>query len=301
MLLPNFYLVVAYLDDGRFHEVYRRVPENVSDMSESSNHARWSSPEPGVILLNPIKIPEASINAGMARFAGSDDFVVGAPGNPEIPEHRRRVPPFYLDTREVSVEEWKATPRTIRPEIAKLGILDGDAMPFVDWDRAVAYAETVGKRLPDEIEYEFAATSGGRRKFPWGDDAARITEWKFGPVGEPEYDRLDTDPPVTGLFSNVAEWTSTWANHYPSEKSDPLRALVKLDSPTLLAINSTDRIVRGGPPSVITGSPDLPQALEGPRARASLGLHLVRRGLGFRCARSTRPRLHPENFGRVVP
>ena len=34
---------------------------------------------------------------------------------------------------------------------------------FVNWDDAVAYAEKIGRRLPDETEYEFAATAGGKR------------------------------------------------------------------------------------------------------------------------------------------
>ena len=65
--------------------------------------------------------------------------------------------------------------------------------------------ELIGKRLPDEIEYEFATTFGGQRQVPWGDDLKRITDWPCGPIGQPDFDRLETVPPVVGLYSNVAE------------------------------------------------------------------------------------------------
>jgi formylglycine-generating enzyme required for sulfatase activity len=181
-------------------------------------------------------------------------------------------------------------------EIENAGLSDDDAMSFVSWDEAVSYAESAGKRLPDEIEYEFAATQGGIRRFPWGDDddddAKRITEWKFGPAGEPEFDRLKTAPPVMGLFSNVAEWTSTWGNLYPSPK---------FGRPAIVGLDSTRRIVRGGPDSVIEGTPDVQQAVDGPRARVAIGRRDHKPGIGLRCARSAKPRLRPEDFGRIIP
>lgn len=42
----------------------------------------------------------------------------------------------------------------------------------VTWNDAVAYAKWKGKRLPTEVEWEFAATNRGKSKsvFPWGSD-----------------------------------------------------------------------------------------------------------------------------------
>jgi formylglycine-generating enzyme required for sulfatase activity len=48
-----------------------------------------------------------------------------------------------------------------------------DPINCVSWAQARAYADFKGAALPTESEYEYAATSGGkRRKYPWGDDAA---------------------------------------------------------------------------------------------------------------------------------
>ncbi|MFA6435190.1 MAG: formylglycine-generating enzyme family protein [Elusimicrobiales bacterium] len=39
----------------------------------------------------------------------------------------------------------------------------------VDWDQATQYAKFKGARLPSESEWEYAATSGGKKqKYPWG-------------------------------------------------------------------------------------------------------------------------------------
>lgn len=290
-LVPGPYLVVAYLADGPFHEVYRRIPQDPRDMPESYPHNTWMNPAPGVVELRTVEIPITAISNGMARFDGSDEFVVGSVTNPQTPEHRRRVPAFYLDTRETTLGDWKTTPLSIPMKVAKLGIPDDHPIRFVTWDQAVLYAETIGKRLPDETEYEFAATHGGRREFPWGDDSQRIVEWKFGRVGDPEFDRLDTVPPVIGLFSNVAEWTSSWATLYPSEE---------FGRPKSMPVDANLRMVRGGPFSVIEGMPDPAEFLNIPRDRVGIDHRAAKPGIGLRCARSVKPRLRKEDFAQLV-
>src|SRR5206468_3757283 len=133
--------------------------------------------------------------------------------------HRRRVPAFYLDPTEVTVRDYCRVTQGFRyPEGAPMP--PDHPVTFVSWLDAVSYAEEVGKRLPDEAEYDLAATAGGRRRFPWGDTSPPAGGWEVGPVGTPAYDRLrlDGQPAVLGLFSNAAEWTGSWFAPYPGQQ-----------------------------------------------------------------------------------
>jgi formylglycine-generating enzyme required for sulfatase activity len=193
------------------------------------------------------------------------------------------VPSFYLDCTEATVAQVRKLGLTSARSTAN----DNDAANEVSWDQAVAYAEQIGKRLPNEIEYEFAATAGGTRDYPWGDDAKLKEEWTYGPAGEPAWDRTDTDPPVYGLYSNVAEWTSTWFTRYPTQ--------AKL-APYHANWNSI-RAIRGGTTGVAWRDPvrlaeDRQWEAQGfwsPRYRPGFDRTDSLPGLGFRCARSVRP------------
>lgn len=293
-LIPGNYLVVAYFDDRRFHEVYRYVPSDPRVLPETPRHWIWSNPSPGVVELRSVTIFESSVADGMVEFKGDAAFLVGQSDSPLGPQHRRRVPPFYLDSHEVTVGEWTAKDFSIDSKVSEERRRDDFPITFVHWDRAVSYAEAVGKRLPDEIEYEFAATNSGRSKFPWGnDDPPAAADWNFGPVGESPLDRLATNPPIVGLYSNVAEWTSSWSTFYPTAKIS--HSWVRPDTPV------NDRMLRGGPPSIYDGNPKTLQDFGTPRHRDSLLRVLSKPGIGFRCARSVRPRWRPEDFVSIVP
>ncbi|MEX2560537.1 MAG: formylglycine-generating enzyme family protein, partial [Pirellulales bacterium] len=206
----------------------------------------------------------------------------------ESPPHGRRIRPFLLDTHEVTVGEFKVIMKRLPMNLWENVPPDDHAVCEVSYDEAVHYAELVGKRLPTEAEYEFAATGGGQLQFPWGDSAELMTEWSFGPVGEPRFDKLLHDPPVFGLYSNVAEWTSSWGRLYPNQ----------LDQQPATA--SEDRIVRGAPVRLVNGQPDRAQWSSGPRARVMLARQITSVGLGFRCARSTKPRRYQNDFTTLV-
>jgi formylglycine-generating enzyme required for sulfatase activity len=156
----------------------------------------------------------------------------------------------------------------------------------VTFDQAVAFAERIGRRLPTEEEYEFAATGGGRYRFPWGDDERPWhsdvgPSWRFGPVGQvDDYDQTRTAPPVFGLFSNVAEWTGSMLRPYPG--SIPLPGFTEF------------RVVRGGTPRVVEGKPPRDGEIFSPRFRQSQLRDARAPGIGFRCARSLRPRFLEE-------
>jgi formylglycine-generating enzyme required for sulfatase activity len=225
----------------------------------------------------------------MAFFPGGEFTMGTADLDPMfVPPHQRSVDPFYLDKTEVTVatlrKARKGIPDKMRKLISAPG--EGEAVRFVSFDEAVCYAEELGKRLPDEAEYEYAATNGGKNRFPWGDELERIVSWPFGPVGVPTYDRALGNPAVAGLYSNVAEWTSSWHRPYPDQIFE--------EPPELKVEFLKNRMVRGGPYSVISGDAQ-PQERDphqnwDARDRTGIPRDQALAGLGFRCARSFEPR-----------
>ena len=296
-LPPGEYLVVAALDDERFHEVYRTVPVNPYALPAGHyRHMRWTTLVGGAVEWPEIVIPPAEVSRPMGWFAGADRFTLGPEGDPGNPRHQRSLSAFYLDSHEVTWAEFLAANDDLPPpSLLNLEVLPEDrSLPIAHlwWNDAVMYAEKVGRRLPSEGEYEFAATSGGTRRFPWGNDPPPDWEWNFGPAGTPEFDRVDAGAPVYGLYSNVAEWTSSWAAPYP-----PL-----LDrEPAFPPREHGYYIVRGGPPSVLLGTPNPAEFAAGPRQR--IGQHYMKDlhpGIGFRCARSARPRLEASDLEQII-
>jgi formylglycine-generating enzyme required for sulfatase activity len=201
-----------------------------------------------------------------------------------VPLHVRSVEPFYLDKTEVTVARYREVRKGLPERLAGLSPGDDEAVRFVTFDEAVRCAEEMGKRLPDEAEYEFAATNAGKNRFPWGDDFDRIKSWTYGPVGIPAYDRALANREVCGLYSNVAEWTSSWHAPYPGTEWSPYFA----------AHFREQRVVRGGPFSVVRGDAD-PRGRDAnelwdARTRQGIDRDKAHAGLGFRCARSFKPR-----------
>jgi len=198
------------------------------------------------------------------------------------------VPAFYLDTHEVTEFSFRGNLDPHRSRQPARGPEYPET--FVSYDDATACAERLGKRLPNEAEYEFAATAGGTQEFPWGNDFRVVKSWPFGQRKEPDFDHTNTTPPVYGLYSNVAEWTAS--KHTPYPGTPPDRVARFYSSPMLRQAFENSYIVRGGPFSVVKGTPDVSNGSSEwtPRHRFSLKRdNASHPGLGFRCARSAAP------------
>lgn len=92
--------------------------------------------------------------------------------------------PYYLDRAEVTIAAMRAArvarvvddPVEATPSrpgclyTADPGKDDDRPVNCLSWQRARAFCTKVGKRLPSEVEYEYAAGALASRAFPWGGD-----------------------------------------------------------------------------------------------------------------------------------
>ena len=283
-LLPGDYLVVATLEDGRFHEVFRHVPKDTSSIPGAFNHQFWKLSEGGDLLLPVVKIPKKSVTLDMALVE------VGAFGRAEY------TPPtnttidllggsFYMDTTEFTHGEFveRVNFGNWPLHLQKNPPAKRSAMP-ANYDRAVSLAESVGKRLPTEAEFEYAAMNYAPSVLPWN-DTALVHESKgnkFGDVARMSADQLITDPPIFGIRSNLAEWTSSGV--FARVNQDMPRGLNEIRQPTQY------RIVKGGNFAVINGNPRVTQESRNYSVRIVLSRFTNLPGLGFRCVRTVKPR-----------
>lgn len=290
------YLVVVEVPDYGFQEVNRRVPSDMQESRDKYLHQSWQELGDRSLEWPAIAIPRLdSATAGMAMFDGASFRLPATPIPYGLAERVVKVESFWLDVNEVTIGDCRAVLEKL-PGVAKLAnrsegrplagdLDDKEAMHSLLFDSAKWFAELLGKRLPTEDEYLRAATMGGTRVFPWGDDGEQLAEWTFGQVRGSKADVLPSTPPVFGLYSNVAEWVDS--------RLLPLRSLASLQ-PELRKEIETSHLVCGGTLDVIQGTPDresyLNPGASGPRHRIAMPDRDRYRGVGFRCARSARPR-----------
>jgi len=224
----------------------------------------------------------------MVRLPGGK-FTVGSadPKSPpnERPSHVETIAPFWIDKTEVTVQAYRdcvergACRPPARSSATCTYEMADPLLPIscVHWTDAEAYCRGAGKRLPREVEWEFAARGTTKNRFPWGgapsncavaatllhDATGRACSGKrpsrvgAHPMGASVFGVLD-------LTGNVEEWTSDWYSENVAGGAAPA--------------SGASHVLRGGgwlsPPSMSrTTSRNWGSSLEaGPN-------------VGFRCAR----------------
>ena len=223
----------------------------------------------------------------------------------ETPALQVAVPAFQIDTKEVTVAEYRAcvgagkcpAPKThSRNQYCNYDAPQRDAHPVncVDWPDAQAYCATQGKRLPREAEWEKSARAGSATAYAWGRSAscreAIANDGKTTGSVSGELDGCGEDRtwPVASraaniwglydMYGNAGEWV---ANGYAP---DALAHYAKgeLDYPQ----KSTERVVRGG---------SWDEKIHNLRAsfrnsKPPVSGDAVYGSVGFRCARDAQPK-----------
>jgi formylglycine-generating enzyme required for sulfatase activity len=169
---------------------------------------------------------------GMLRLPGGR-FTMGssspkAPAN-ERPARATSVGPYWMDRTEVTVAAYRACvqagtcPVPTRTSADCTYDSDDPDLPVscVHWSDADAYCHFVGKRLPSEREWEFAARGQFAVPFPWGagascTDAITLINEQSGRSCAHHPARVGTHPGGASIFGvqdlsgNVEEWTADW-------------------------------------------------------------------------------------------
>jgi formylglycine-generating enzyme required for sulfatase activity len=193
-------------------EVDASVPKVSAEPVVETPPAESAAPAP-VATVNPmILIPAGSFTMGSTD--GQRD---------EKPTRQVRVAAFEMDVMEVTLGAYVAC-----TDADKCTYPDEDSfcnwgkkghnihpMNCLDWDQATAYCASVGKRLPTEEEWEYAARGTDGRAYPWGTGAPPAGVCYNRPKkGTCPAESVPVDSPfgLRGMAGNVWEWTSSGYN-----------------------------------------------------------------------------------------
>lgn len=222
--------------------------------------------------------------ADMIYFEGGE-IIIGAENTlpNEAPAYRTEVEPFFLDIHPVTVAKFRefieetgyqteaeqfGNSAVMESRTGDWNLLNGATWEYplgeknrkaqddhpvthISWNDANAYAEWAGRRLPTEIEWEYAAKNGQNSGHPysWGeklvnDGTYKANVWQgnfpFENTGEdgflytsPVGTFGETDAGLTDMGGNVWEWTADTYRLYDGNPA-PFR-----ENPDL-------KVIRGG-------------------------------------------------------
>lgn len=251
--------VIGTFDDPAADEVVVTLPFR----DTGAPRGTWASP---VALLEGHALGEAPPRD--APCSGADDaaqvcvpgglFWMGDPTldllggvNREGTEERLIVlSPFWLDAREVTVRDFRAADlatffvpvrRNKKEPSCTYTESEGDAedlpVTCITWERADAYCQARGARLPTEAELEHVQGARRSRRHVWGDAPVACSDAVVGDArcgrsapsiaGSTSRDRLAIgDRTLVDLVGNVSEWT---ADRWNSTRERCFAAAVLVD------------------------------------------------------------------------
>ena len=187
------------------------------------------------------KVYVFSIPPGMFYVAGGT-FQMGSNsgGSDEKPIRTVTISSFFMDKTEVTQAQYR---KVMGKNPSHFSSCDDCPVESVSWHDANEYAKKVGKRLPTEAEWEYAARGGNKSmgyKYA-GSNNIKDVAWYDGNSGNKTHPVAQKQPNELGLYDmsgNVLEWCSDWydsAYYGKSPITDP-------EGPN----SGTLRVLRGG-------------------------------------------------------
>ncbi|HSQ41647.1 MAG TPA: SUMF1/EgtB/PvdO family nonheme iron enzyme, partial [Fibrobacteraceae bacterium] len=235
-------------------------------------HLIQDRPKPRNKLALTIKLDDVDTR-GMGKVkTGCFEMGNKAGKKNENPVHKVCLKHFLLDFQEVTQKQY----HQVMGEEPSFFAVCGQDCPVesISWKKAKTYCEKLGKRLPTEAEWEYAARAGSNNK--WGCGILSVclgsVAWtKDNSNGRPHpvRQKKSNDWGFFDMQGNVAEWTADWYGdtYYAfSPKQNPKGAN-----------GGVSRVVRGG--SWAEEDEDMPISTRGgydPSFRETM--------IGFRCA-----------------
>lgn len=277
-LVPGDYLVVADLGGGRFIEQDHRIPPEEHLLPIDEQSLTWTANKDEGSIFFEIDIPPAP-DLNRFHYVPPSDYTV-AKGTADA--HVVRVPAFYVARKLMTVGDYH---RYRRDSNERLGRKYEPKLPFylkekqfdedevipLRYCKADEFASQAGCRLLDEVEWELAANL-----------------------------ELLSDDSTTS-----AEWTRSWFNSYPwLLTEDAYRiwdALQRSSKRHLDPFDVPARVVRGlnadflGDPAIL----DPREISIVSRRPGKFFAHYPE--VGFRLARSIKPRRESADFIQVLP
>jgi formylglycine-generating enzyme required for sulfatase activity len=206
--------------------------------------------------------------------------------------------PFCMDETEVTVAAYKACVDAGSCDPPKIFEVRANYPKKLDhpvnevaWPKAKKYCEAQGKSLPTEAQWEWAATGGDGRRWPWGNEFPDSCEWADFTIGElvspggdsgchgggsspvkahPKGNKIWPNGALYDMAGNVWEWClDTYAPYADGDAVDPL-----VNEPGHLV-----HVVRGG------GWNRSVRGIQAAFRGAAIYTYEVG-GLGFRCVRN---------------
>jgi formylglycine-generating enzyme required for sulfatase activity len=251
----------------------------------------------GEVYVPPTPAEGFVMGGGLMMTSHPERLTKGHQPNSDRPHQVVLTKPFCMDATEVTVEAYEACVNErgcTLPSRARRFMMypskKRHPVNVVDWKQARHFCQSLGKSLPTEAQWEWAATGGKPDRYPWGNEepTCEHADYTAGPLSHPagdhgchgggpsevashpKGDKVWPSGHIHDLSGNVWEWTlDNFSSFKEGTVTDPL----------------------------VTTSEDLPHVVRGggwnrshtgilARFRGASRVDYQVPGLGFRCVRN---------------